>query len=97
MVNSIKQARIKKQISKKELASQLMVPVSYIECWELELFSPSTEKLKELSKLLDTSIEHLLSNDTREPLRIGDLTEEQKHIVRKLFHEFIDSNRDEDR
>ena len=71
----IKKLRIEKELTQKDLADQLHVTFQTVSKWEGDTNEPDIATLKELAKLFDCSIDHLLSDDVEEPVK-----EEEKPV-----------------
>ena len=59
----LKELRIRKTLTQKDLADQLHVTFQTVSKWENDTNEPDFSTLKEIAKLLDTSVEELLSNE----------------------------------
>lgn len=60
-MNSIENLRNRASLTQQELAFRLNVTQGAVSQWENGLSFPSTEKLSELAKILDCSIDELLA------------------------------------
>ena len=65
----LKKLRTDKGLTQKDLADQLHVTFQTVSKWESDINEPDFSTLKELSKILDCSIEYLFSDDE---LRVED-------------------------
>lgn len=74
----IKDARSKALLTQEELAEKLIVSRQAVSKWESDKGMPDISNIKALSKLLNVSVDYLISNDTtldmnitREPIDLG--------------------------
>lgn len=61
-MNRIRELRKAQNLSQQELAAKIGVDRSTIAKWETETNCPRTDKLRQLAKILDCSVEELLPN-----------------------------------
>ena len=59
-MRGIKIARTIKNMTQTELSNEMGVSLTTISAWETGKYNPSVEKLIELSKVLDTTIDKLV-------------------------------------
>ena len=84
----IKQARETVFMSVSELAKRLNVDNSVVRAWENGVSSIPIPILIKISKILKVPIEQLLFSETRKPLDLSQLNEEQTRIVLSLYRDF---------
>ena len=70
----LKKLRTDKGLTQKDLADQLHVTFQTVSKWESDINEPDFSTLKELSKILDCSIEYLFSDESEKVVSLGDLT-----------------------
>jgi transcriptional regulator with XRE-family HTH domain len=77
----IKSARLSAGLTQEELANKLVVSRQAVTKWEADKGLPDIENLKQLSKLLDVSIDYLLDDVTsldfnviKKPINLNDFT-----------------------
>lgn len=85
--NGFKEARIAKGLSELEIAVKFKINVSVVRGWESGAILPSLDLLCKLSDFLNVSTDMLLLSEKRAPLIIGDLRDEEKESVRRLYRE----------
>lgn len=59
-MNRIRELRKEQKMSQQELAVKLGVERSTIAKWETDIHSPRTDKLRQIAKVLDCSLDELL-------------------------------------
>ncbi len=75
--------RKQKGLSQEELGYKINVSRQTISKWEAEQSSPEVEKVKELSKVFDVSIEYLLNDELENPKQVSKKL--SKKIIKKIF------------
>ena len=61
-MHRIRELRIAQKLSQQELATKLGIDRSTVAKWETGTHSPRTDKLRQLAKVLNCSLEELLPN-----------------------------------
>jgi len=61
-MHRIRELRIAQKLSQQELATKLGIDRSSVAKWETGAHSPRTDKLRQLAKVLNCSVEELLPN-----------------------------------
>ena len=61
-MHRIRELRISQKLSQQELATKLGIDRSTVAKWETGTHSPRTDKLRQLAKVLNCSLEELLPN-----------------------------------
>ncbi len=61
-MHRIRELRIAQKLSQQELATKLGIDRSTVAKWETGTHSPRTNKLRQLAKVLNCSLEELLPN-----------------------------------
>ena len=61
-MHRIRELRIAQKLSQQELATKLGIDRSTVAKWETGNHSPRTDKLRQLAKVLNCSLEELLPN-----------------------------------
>ncbi|MCC8192379.1 MAG: helix-turn-helix domain-containing protein [Ruminococcus sp.] len=84
IADRIKNAREKNNLTQTDLAKKMFVTRSSVNAWEMGITIPSTERLAELTTVLNVSADYLLGLDDVEKVSLSDLTEEQKRLVYEL-------------
>ncbi len=84
IADRIKNAREKNNLTQTDLAKKMFVTRSSVNAWEMGITIPSTERLAELTTVLNVSADYLLGLDDIEKVSLSDLTEEQKRLVYEL-------------
>ncbi len=77
----IKQKRIEKRLTQKELADKLHVTFQTISKWEKDENEPDVATLRELSKIFECSLDYLLSEE--ELVKIAEKHEDEKQVEEK--------------
>ena len=80
----LRQLRIEKNLTQKELASLIGVKNSVISFYEVGDRTPSPEVIKKLATVLNVSSDYLLGIEKKEVLDISGLDENDKKLVRTL-------------
>ena len=89
---NLKKLREEKGLTQSELAEELSVTPQSVSRWEKGLAYPDIEKLPQLSKLFEVSIDELLGN---EKTRINSLTQELAKVRNRYFKNPSDAVRSE--
>ena len=84
----IKQLREQAGYSQAQLAKRLDVTRSSVNAWEMGLSIPTTQYVAELTQLFHVSADYMLGLDNTESIYIGNLSEEEKHILYSLLNYF---------
>lgn len=79
----LKAVRVKSGHTQESLAEQLETDKRAISRWESGTFTPNTETLIRLAKVLDVSADYLLglSDDPMPHMRIDNMTEDERRVV----------------
>lgn len=87
----LRELRIKKGLTQKELAIKLGVTTQTILNWETDVSIPNVYQAFELAKMLDVTIEHLCGIDLNDA-QIKDMIEQFAEIPIDEYVEFIKAN-----
>ena len=82
--DKIKTARVIKELSQAELATQIFVSRGVVRDWELKKSEPSCEALIQLSDFYQVSTDYILGI-TPKVLRIDHLSREQIEVLHQLI------------
>ena len=87
VIDNIKRIRKEKHITQEQLADILGVSRQSISKWESDIAYPETDKLIELGKLFDCSMDYLLKEDVIEKngAQASGFTEKVEEISRKVM------------
>lgn len=83
--NYLSQLLKEKNITTSELAKMLHIELSVMKGIESGMIRPTLEILIKMCKILNTSADALILNETREPLSLEGLTSEQIDTVRCVY------------
>ena len=86
--DTIKKLRETAGYSQSSLAKALGVTRSAVNAWEMGLSIPTTQYVAELTQLFHVSADYMLGLDNTESIYIGNLSEEEKHILYSLLNYF---------
>lgn len=86
--DTIKELRERAGLSQSALAKKIGVTRSVVNAWEMGLFIPTTQYVAELTQLFHVSADYMLGLDNTESIYIGNLSEEEKHILYSLLNYF---------
>lgn len=86
IADRIKYAREKNALTQTNLARKMSVTRSSVNAWEMGISIPSTEKLAQLSDILNVSADYLLGITNDEAVLLTDLSEEEKSVVYNLIN-----------
>ena len=86
--DTIKELRGRAGLSQSALAKKIGVTRSAVNAWEMGLSIPTTQYVAELTQLFHVSAEYMLGLDNTESIYIGNLSEEEKHILYSLLNYF---------
>lgn len=99
-IQRLKEARAAKKLSQKKLSELLHVSQQAVGHWESGRSTPSPEMLRNISEVLDVSIDYLLGNEeipeqTKKPA-IGELLElsKNKQEILSLLDQVSEDNRE---
>ena len=84
----IKYLRERNGMTQAELAKKLGITRSAVNAWEMGLSIPTTQYVAELTQLFHVSADYMLGLDNTESIYIGNLSEEEKHILYSLLNYF---------
>ena len=86
--DTIKELRERAGLSQSALAKKIGVTRSVVNAWEMGLSIPTTQYVAELTQLFHVSADYMLRLDNTESIYIGNLSEEEKHILYSLLNYF---------
>lgn len=86
--DTIKEFRERAGLSQSALAKKIGVTRSAVNAWEMGLSIPTTQYIAELTQLFHVSADYMLGLDNTESIYIGNLSEEEKHILYSLLNYF---------
>ena len=86
--DTIKEHRERAGLSQSALAKKIGVTRSAVNAWEMGLSIPTTQYIAELTQLFHVSADYMLGLDNTESIYIGNLSEEEKHILYSLLNYF---------
>ena len=79
--DTIKELRERTGLSQSALAKKVGVTRSAVNAWEMGLSIPTTQYVAELAQLFHVSADYMLGLDNTESIYIGNLSDEEKHIL----------------
>ena len=88
--DTIKELRERAGLSQSALAKKVGVTRSAVNAWEMGLSIPTTQYVAELAQLFHVSADYMLGLDHTEAVYIGNLSEDEKHILYSLLNYFHD-------
>lgn len=71
-------------MTQNDLASELNVTRSTVQSWEVGASSPTTEKIADMTLIFKTSADYILGTDSKQMLRLDNLTAEQQTLLYRL-------------
>lgn len=80
----LKQLRIRRKLTQREVAGKLNVTRQTIGCYERNELTPSLDVLIRMALLYRTSTDYLLNLDKRDMLDLSELSNSQKETIRKV-------------
>lgn len=84
-MNRLKESRLKKGISQKQVALALNVSPPTVSQWEAGLYFPKYEHLMKLAEIYEVSPDYLSGKDTKkEPATNGKLSPNAQELIDKL-------------
>ena len=86
--DKIKELMERAGLSQSALAKKIGVTRSAVNAWEMGLSIPTTQYVAELTQLFHVSADYMLGLDNTESIYIGNLSEEEKHILYSLLNYF---------
>ena len=86
--DTIKELRERAGLSQSALAKKIGVTSAVVNAWEMGLSIPTTQYVAELTQLFHVSADYMLGLDNTESIYIGNLSEEEKHILYSLLNYF---------
>ena len=86
--DTIKELRERAGLSQSALAKKIGVTRSVVNAWQMGLSIPTTQYVAELTQLFHVSADYMLGLDNTESIYIGNLSEEEKHILYSLLNYF---------
>ena len=86
--DTIKELRERAGLSQSALAKKVGVTRSAVNAWEMGLSIPTTQYVAELAQLFHVSADYMLGLDNTESIYIGNLSEDEKHILYSLLNYF---------
>lgn len=84
----IKYSREKNKLTQSELAKKMFVTRSSVNAWEMGISIPTTEKIAELSNVLNVSTDFILGIDDGETICLDGLSDDEKSIIYALVKQF---------
>ena len=92
VADRIKQLRLSCDMTQTDLAKKLNITRSSVNAWEMEISTPSTSCLVELSMLFHVSTDYLLGLDCNAAIDISGLSEQETRIVYELVQCFRENH-----
>lgn len=86
IAEKIKYAREKNGLTQTELARKMSITRSSVNAWEMGISIPSTEKIAELSIILNVSSDFLLGISSDETVKIDMYSNEEKELIYNLLN-----------
>lgn len=86
--DTIKELRERAGLSQSALAKKIGVTRSAVNAQEMGLSILTTQYVAELTQLFHVSADYMLGLDNTESIYIGNLSEEEKHILYSLLNYF---------
>ncbi len=86
IADRIKYAREMNGLTQSELAKQMSITRSGVNAWEMGISIPSTEKIAELSRILNISTDYLLGISDEENVSLLGLNEEAKSVIYSMIN-----------
>ncbi len=86
--DTIRELRERAGLSQSALAKKVGVTRSAVNAWEMGLSIPTTQYVAELAQLFHVSVDYMLGLDRVESIYIGNLSDEEKHILYSLLNYF---------
>ncbi len=77
----IKQLRIERNLTQKQLCTLIGVSESSVSKYELGTQTPPPETIKSLARVFKTNTDYLLDFDKRNPIYIDDLPESKQQLI----------------
>ena len=89
---TLRQLRISKKLTQKQLANKIDVSEATISKYENNIVYPPFDKLRSLATILRTSLDELCGTQVNETVLVYNLTHQQKEIVTELICAFRNLN-----
>lgn len=86
--DTIRELRERAGLSQSALAKKVGVTRSAVNAWEMGLSIPTTQYVAELAQFFHVSADYMLGLDRVESIYIGNLSDEEKHILYSLLNYF---------
>lgn len=86
---AIDDLRISNNHSVAEFSKEIGVPIGTIKKWQSGDNTPNIFTLEKIADVYCLVVDYLLGRKTNDVLRMDQLTEEEKHIIRSLAQYFI--------
>lgn len=86
--DTIRELRERAGLPQSALAKKVGVTRSAVNAWEMGLSIPATQYVAELAQLFHVSADYMLGLDRVESIYIGNLSDEEKHILYSLLNYF---------
>ena len=86
--DTIRELRERAGLSQSALAKKVGVTRSAVNAWGMGLSIPTTQYVAELAQLFHVSADYMLGLDRVESIYIGNLSDEEKHILYYLLNYF---------
>lgn len=81
----IKELRLKRNLSQKELAKAFKVSRASINAWEIGLSIPSSKRILDIAMYFNVSIDYLFGTEDDLKINISNLDENEKSIILNLL------------
>lgn len=88
----LRQLRLQRKISQRELARQLDVSLRTVKNWEGDISDPNLECFYRIVKLFHTSADELLGIDSSEYLDLSVFEERDRIRIRRALQGFLDAD-----
>lgn len=85
MGEKLKQLRLEKNYTQKQLASRLGVAISAVSSYESDTRCPTFDTLVNYARIFHVSTDYLLGLEARKSLDVSDLTEREILAVRQII------------
>ena len=93
---TIKQFRIKNNMTQSQLAKRLGITRSSVNAWEMGISVPTTQYLVELSLIFQVSTDYLLGLDKKATLDISGLTPKDMDVLYPLVQHLRSLNQEKE-
>ena len=86
--NRIKELRLRRKLTQKELAERISKSKAAISSYESDNQVPPVDVLISIAKVLGVSVDYLVGFQAQETYAINDLSSNQKEVIDLIFAEF---------